>query len=179
MSTTPAPLPELLALDPWPTPLLDAPLEPPTAPDELVPTPPELLVLLWPPLPLDPDDPLFPEEELPDDDEPEALVPLLPPMSRLVAPPPSSEGGGNSVVPPYGPPKGSPALLQPIDAPTARATAKQKRNFKLRGITCSAAVPRYGAYHRARGETAHARALSSYFRPMKRIILNRGRLTHR
>jgi hypothetical protein len=160
----PAPLPELLALDPWPTPLLDAPLEPPKAPDELVPTPPELLVLLWPPLLLDPDDPLFPEE-LPDPDE---LLPLLlPPMSKN-APPPSSEAGGNSVVPPYGPPKGSPALLQPIDAPVVRATAKHKPNFKLRGMTCSATVPRYGAYHRARGETAHARVFSSYFRPMKR-----------
>jgi hypothetical protein len=87
----PAPLPEQLALDPWPTPLLDAPLEPPKAPDELVPTPPELLVLLWPPLLLDPDDPLFPEE-LPDPDEPLPL--LLPPMSKNALSP-SSEGGGN------------------------------------------------------------------------------------
>lgn len=144
-------LPELLALDPWPTPLL----EPPMAPDELAPEPPELVVLPWPPLLLDPDEPPFPDE-LPDPEELEApLPPLLPPAvaSSFVALSPSSEGDGNSVVPPYGPPNGSPALLQPVAPPSARATVKLKRNFKLRGMTCSAAVPRFGAYHFAVAES--------------------------
>jgi hypothetical protein len=106
-------LPELLALDP------DPPLELPEPPLD----PPELLGLVWPPLLLDPEEPLFPEE-LPD---PDALppFPLAGVLSMLVLPP-SSEGAGKSVVPPYGPPNGFPAPLQPADAPIATDTAKQR-----------------------------------------------------
>jgi hypothetical protein len=112
-------LPELLALDP------DPPLELPEPPLD----PPELLGLVWPPLLLDPEEPLFPEE-LPD---PDALppFPLAGVLSMLVLPP-SSEGAGKSVVPPYGPPNGSPAPLQPADAPIASATVKTRRYSKPR-----------------------------------------------
>jgi hypothetical protein len=75
-------------------------------PDELLLDPPELLVLLallWPPLPLEPEALLFPDEP-PEADDPDALPPLALPLaawfSVLVPSPSSSEGGGKSVVPP-------------------------------------------------------------------------------
>lgn len=118
-------------------------LELPPKPDELLLDPPELLELELPLLllllldPLDPDEPLLPED-------PEELLlgssgfcpPLLPPLlfkSAGETVPPSSEGGGSCVVPPYGPPRGSPLAPHPIEAPSARAV-KVTRTSKPRRI---------------------------------------------